>query len=48
MFTIFLGRKDYKSRFAFEPQTPLLVRTPVNSLEFQPSDCSPQAANFTR
>jgi len=31
-----------------EPHAPPLVRTPVNSFEFQPCDRSPQAACLTR
>ena len=31
-----------------EPHAPPLVRAPVNSFEFQPCDCTPQAAYLTR
>src|SRR5208283_5835797 len=31
-----------------KPHAPPLVRAPVNSFEFQPCDCTPQAAYLTR
>ncbi len=31
-----------------KPHAPLLVRVPVNSFEFQPCDCTPQAGYLTR
>ncbi|CRI33406.1 Uncharacterized protein BN1224_CV14_A_09150 [Chlamydia pneumoniae] len=31
-----------------KPHAPLLVRAPVNSFEFHPCECTPQAAYLTR
>jgi len=42
------GWKDSQGTVSFKLHAPLLVRTPVNSFEFQPFGSISQAANLTR